>query len=435
MGAKEGGEEEAALSAWFPILTGFASIASHPNAEVRNAALESLFGVLEEEIGCALTPHMWALVLRGAVLPIFDNAGYSRGARAASAEALDQDWLDTSCSAALSALTALYVKYFGALGPTLLCEVFGVISAFLCQPHSVALAGYAADAFTKLLGACGPKFTRDMWDATYALIENFFASDTERSEKILSNALSFSSSQQQQSVSANSENGSNHSSRSNSMSSSLSSLPVIANIGDSDEHSMGSETSAGVAVAVTTGLTKRTAVVVRDIVRTAIKAFESAILQNYDKIDVGSVVRLLDALSACHESACKVLDSGDVHKGGAAEASAAKAADVLGFYLRLGFRAYAGATQERDEQEVAGKVFPVCLAVLRRRVEMKSQQSFGECEVLLVLNSLLELNDNKYDVQYGTFYKMFVELVRDASEDIRDVVAKHFSRIGTKLKL
>ena len=419
------------------------AIGSHPNAEVRNAALESLFGVLEE-IGSVLTPHMWALVLRGAVLPVFDNAGYVRGAKAASAEALDQDWLDTSCSAALAALAALYVHYFGAMAPRLLGEFFGVVSAFLCQSYYVSLAAYAADAFSKLLGECGPKFSREMWDAANTLIENFFLADVEHSTKVLSAALS-------NAVATNSGNGNGSgnsscgSSNSGSMSSSLTSLPVVA-VGEEFALSSPSNTTISQPppqppVAGTAGVAKRMALTERDIMRTAIKAFEEVILQNYDKFTSADIARILEALRACYDSTCKALDSEDscnaLDAAGALDPYAAKAADVLGFYLRLGFRAYAGATQEKDEKDIAGRVFPLCLAVLERRA-VSSSVSRARCTsrqsgALLVLDSLLDLNDNKYDAQYPSFYKAFVSLVTDRSEDIRAAVAKHFSRIGTRL--
>ena len=366
------------------------------------------------------------------------------------------------------ALATLYVRYFAAMAPRLLGEFFGIVSAFLCQSSYVSLAAYAADAFSRLLGECGAKFSRDMWDAANTLIENFFLADVEHSAKVLSAATAAAATATVGSHGSNgsSGNGSCGGSNGGSMTSSLTSLPVV--VGEdltltqtqtntqtqTQTHALSSPvttvvvvvppTTAGIGIGITDAAAKRGAVNERDVMRIAIKAFEEAILQNYDKFTLADIARILEALRACYDSTCKVLDSeGHGHckaldtAAGALEPYAAKAADVLGIYLRLGFRAYAGATQEKDEKDVAGRVFPLCLSVLERSAT--SSLSVTKCTssrqsgALLVLNSLLDLNDNKYDALYPSFYKAFVALITDKSEDIRVAVAKHFSRIGSRL--
>ena len=166
------------LRTWFPILTGLASICSHPHIDVRSSALNTLFSILTHA-GAHFSERLWELVFRGAVLPIFANVGYRPPADGRASQECakpDIEWLSTSCLGALQALTALFTTYYDALS-FLLPDLFRLFAAFLGQ-FNEALASLASASFFQFVADNAAKFSPDVWAAVTTLVVEFFAQST-----------------------------------------------------------------------------------------------------------------------------------------------------------------------------------------------------------------------------------------------------------------
>lgn len=166
-----GGRSAAALGTWFPVLTGLCSVvAAHPGEAVRAAALRALCGLLRAHGGAFGAP-VWALVFRGALLPMFDAVGYCRGALA---DAADPEWLRTTCAPALDALFALVRTFRARVVPAVLPELLALLRAFVAQ-GGADLVRHGAACFAALVADCVPVLEGGAWgavaDALRAMLE------------------------------------------------------------------------------------------------------------------------------------------------------------------------------------------------------------------------------------------------------------------------
>ena len=152
-------QQRTVMSVWFPILTGLSSIVAHPSLDVRSSALDTLFEILAE-YGAQFTPHVWALLFRGVLLPLFDSVGYSHGVLE-SGDA-DQAWLATTCMPALERLVALLDQYYAALA-AVVPDVLRMLQAFATQSWSRQLSAHGTTAFFALLARRHAAFSPDVW--------------------------------------------------------------------------------------------------------------------------------------------------------------------------------------------------------------------------------------------------------------------------------
>ena len=154
------------MSVWFPILTGLSSIVAHPNLDVRSSALDTLFEILAE-YGAQFTPHVWEILFRGVLLPLFDSVGYNHGVLE-SGDA-DQAWLATTCMPVLERLVALFDQYYSAVA-AVVPDVLRMLQAFATQSWSQQLSAHGTAAFFALLGRRHAAFSPDVW----GVVSDFF---------------------------------------------------------------------------------------------------------------------------------------------------------------------------------------------------------------------------------------------------------------------
>ena len=152
-------QQRKVMSVWFPILTGLSSIVAHPNLDVRSSALDTLFEILAE-YGAQFTPHVWEILFRGVLLPLFDSVGYSHGVLE-SGDA-DQSWLATTCMPALERLVALFDQYYSAVA-AVVPDVLHMLQAFVTQSWSRQLSAHGTTAFFALLNRRHAAFSPDVW--------------------------------------------------------------------------------------------------------------------------------------------------------------------------------------------------------------------------------------------------------------------------------
>eukprot|EP01087_Luapelamoeba_hula_P003570 TRINITY_DN1336_c2_g1_i2.p1 TRINITY_DN1336_c2_g1~~TRINITY_DN1336_c2_g1_i2.p1 ORF type:complete len:1437 (-),score=274.97 TRINITY_DN1336_c2_g1_i2:1280-5590(-) len=100
--------EDQHIKYWFPILTGFAEVVSHPHIDVRTIALERLFDVFKD-YGSMLDGPLWNLVFRGVILPIF--VGVRIGINDRPKDESDV-WIQTTCMHATQSLVGLVSHFF-----------------------------------------------------------------------------------------------------------------------------------------------------------------------------------------------------------------------------------------------------------------------------------------------------------------------------------
>lgn len=152
-------DEDAHIKYWFPVLTGFSEVVSHPHIDVRTVALERLFGVLKE-YGTMFTSSLWNLVFKGVILPIF--IGVRVIAHEKSPVNEDNVWIATTCLNATQSLVDLLSHFFNKIS-FLLDEVLSLLASFVLQ-ETANLAEIGCTCLLLLVMKNGDKFTPYMWN-------------------------------------------------------------------------------------------------------------------------------------------------------------------------------------------------------------------------------------------------------------------------------
>eukprot|EP00005_Dracoamoeba_jomungandri_P009246 CAMPEP_0174272842 /NCGR_PEP_ID=MMETSP0439-20130205/52542_1 /TAXON_ID=0 /ORGANISM="Stereomyxa ramosa, Strain Chinc5" /LENGTH=1663 /DNA_ID=CAMNT_0015363635 /DNA_START=248 /DNA_END=5239 /DNA_ORIENTATION=- len=152
---------------WFPVLTGFSSVVSHPHIDVRTISLERLFHVLKE-YGPVFEPDLWELIFRGVILPIFKGATAIATEPKSSGNIVDKVWVGTTCLNATQSMVSLISHFFDNLS-FLMDEVLALLTSFILQGKNYTqatenLAEIGTTCLVLLIMDDGRKFSSFMWD-------------------------------------------------------------------------------------------------------------------------------------------------------------------------------------------------------------------------------------------------------------------------------
>jgi brefeldin A-inhibited guanine nucleotide-exchange protein len=153
-------DEDVHIKYWFPVLTGFSEVVTHPHIDVRTVALERLFGVLKE-FGTMFTPSLWNLVFKGVILPIFIGVRVIAHEKSPVNEQ-DNVWIATTCLNATQSLVDLLTHFFNKIS-FLLDEVLSLLASFVLQ-ETANLAEIGCTCLLLLVMKNGDKFTPYMWN-------------------------------------------------------------------------------------------------------------------------------------------------------------------------------------------------------------------------------------------------------------------------------
>lgn len=145
-------DREEHVRLWFPVLTGLGGLSSDARADLRSAALGSLFGTLMH-YGHHFSSELWSIVSHGVLLPLFEDVHHLE-------ELGDTAWLRTQLSPAVDYMTQLCVAFMPAVEPTL-ADFLKILGACIGQDEE--MAEMAISAIKKLVSEAGSKFTGDTW--------------------------------------------------------------------------------------------------------------------------------------------------------------------------------------------------------------------------------------------------------------------------------
>lgn len=149
------------MAVWFPILTGLAGIASHPNVDVRLRSLRTLFAVLNQA-GGRFSPQNWDVLFRGVLFPIFDNVRYAADSPEFAADASENEWVASTCRPALTYFISIFSWFFDNV-KSLLDECLCLLAACVLQENE-PLATIGTEVFTQLVVTSRTKWAASMWD-------------------------------------------------------------------------------------------------------------------------------------------------------------------------------------------------------------------------------------------------------------------------------
>eukprot|EP01103_Thecamoeba_quadrilineata_P017797 TRINITY_DN6476_c0_g1_i1.p1 TRINITY_DN6476_c0_g1~~TRINITY_DN6476_c0_g1_i1.p1 ORF type:complete len:593 (-),score=84.38 TRINITY_DN6476_c0_g1_i1:100-1878(-) len=153
------------LKLWFPIFTGLSRTISHPNIEVRTAALQTLFSVLQTH-GRLFNKGFWELVFRGVLLPIFDSVRVGGDSSSHSKEASEL----STCLTGLNLLVDLFSHFFERLS-FLSNEIFSLFtSCILFDNEQMSKVG--ATCFLQLMLTNKEKWSPEMWESICVTIDH-----------------------------------------------------------------------------------------------------------------------------------------------------------------------------------------------------------------------------------------------------------------------
>eukprot|EP01088_Endostelium_zonatum_P015100 TRINITY_DN3564_c0_g1_i1.p1 TRINITY_DN3564_c0_g1~~TRINITY_DN3564_c0_g1_i1.p1 ORF type:complete len:1744 (-),score=398.50 TRINITY_DN3564_c0_g1_i1:89-5320(-) len=133
---------------WFPVLTGFSEIISHPNYVVRTQALEILFKTIFANYGRYFSQQVWNLVFRGVILPIF--IGVRVGAGEVAPVMIEREWIVATCESAVEKLVDLWQQYYDEIW-FLMDEILCLLNSFILQPHQANLSQIGCEGLKRML--------------------------------------------------------------------------------------------------------------------------------------------------------------------------------------------------------------------------------------------------------------------------------------------
>ncbi len=137
-------DSEEHIRLWWPILFNLSSLSSHAHVDVRTAALDSLFKILNE-CGGSFSPTLWTIVFSGVLRPIFDNARQHTVLSAA-----DNEWLSSTCLKAFQYLVTLFKTFFGRLS-FLLPDYLELLCGCILVDGNETLAQYGSTCLLTLV--------------------------------------------------------------------------------------------------------------------------------------------------------------------------------------------------------------------------------------------------------------------------------------------
>jgi hypothetical protein len=137
-------DSEEHIRLWWPLLFNLSSLSSHAHIDVRTAALDSLFRILNE-CGGSFSPALWTIVFSGVLRPIFDNARQHTVLSAA-----DNEWLSSTCLKAFQYLVTLFKTFFARLS-FLLPDYLELLCGCVLVDGNETLAQYGSTCLLTLV--------------------------------------------------------------------------------------------------------------------------------------------------------------------------------------------------------------------------------------------------------------------------------------------
>mmetsp|Transcript_25861 Transcript_25861/g.43279 ORF Transcript_25861/g.43279 Transcript_25861/m.43279 type:complete len:1714 (+) Transcript_25861:76-5217(+) len=159
-------DDKVHIKLWFPIFTGLSRLINDSRSPVRARALEVLFGTVRTH-GSMFHQQLWELIFRGVLIPIFDDVRHTT-----KAVKEDNEWLKTTCFAALQSLTELFSVFFDTL-EFLLNEILDLLKSCITQ-ESEGLARIGVTCLSQLVTSTGDRFSDCTWTTVCTAIQQLF---------------------------------------------------------------------------------------------------------------------------------------------------------------------------------------------------------------------------------------------------------------------
>ncbi len=137
-------DSEDHIRLWWPLLFNLSSLVGHAHVDVRTAAIDTLFRLLQE-CGGSFSEQLWAIVFSGVLRPIFDNAKQHTVLSAA-----DNEWLSSTCLKAFQYLVSIYRSFFSRIA-FLLPEYLELLCSCVMVDNNEMLAEYGSSCFLSLV--------------------------------------------------------------------------------------------------------------------------------------------------------------------------------------------------------------------------------------------------------------------------------------------
>lgn len=173
---------------WFPLLHGLSTLAHDDRREIRGAALQVLFDILNFH-GQHFSPGFWCRVFHEILLPVFDGGRAKELSNDLSNDSTPQDgsdndqvltpqdgsdhdqdrWLFQTCQHCLDGVVDLFAKFYpsvatkaGEEGAGVLRKLTALLASLASRPHA-ELAACGVGAMHRLTGGAGSEFDWNAW--------------------------------------------------------------------------------------------------------------------------------------------------------------------------------------------------------------------------------------------------------------------------------
>ncbi|GJD07126.1 Brefeldin A-inhibited guanine nucleotide-exchange protein 2 [Galdieria sulphuraria] len=163
---------------WFPLLMALSSCTGDARESVRSSATDALFEVLRQ-FGNKFSPGFWKLVVRGILVPIFDDIRHLPGGNDEQERSHievdhNKQWAVSTGTMALNNLIDLFVRYMQST-KHLLWELLKLLESWINQ-ESENLAREGVSALSRLSRKGGESFSEEEWITLTSFLETLVQS-------------------------------------------------------------------------------------------------------------------------------------------------------------------------------------------------------------------------------------------------------------------